>query len=81
MDVLTDSSLTLIVKTSEPENANVAESTGVCEQSGDLSLCGMVDAALPPSSPPSCRRDVTAGRPHTPKDHACIANPLPAPRL
>lgn len=28
MDVLTDSSLTLIVKTSEPENANVEESTG-----------------------------------------------------
>lgn len=28
MDVLTDSSLTLIVKTSEPENANVGESTG-----------------------------------------------------
>ncbi|XP_069387813.1 neurite extension and migration factor [Paralichthys olivaceus] len=51
MDVLTDSSLTLIVKTSEPENANVLENTGVCEQSGDLSLCGLVDAALPPSSP------------------------------
>jgi len=28
MDVLTDSSLTLIVKTSEPENANVVEDTG-----------------------------------------------------
>lgn len=28
MDVLTDSSLTLIVKTSEPENANVVENTG-----------------------------------------------------
>ncbi|TMS17333.1 Neurite extension and migration factor [Larimichthys crocea] len=52
MDVLTDSSLTLIVKTSEPENANVVENTGVCEPSGDLSLCGLVDAALPPSSPP-----------------------------
>ncbi|XP_070818332.1 neurite extension and migration factor [Chaetodon trifascialis] len=52
MDVLTDSSLTLMVKTSEPENANVVEDTGVCEQSGDLSLCGLVDAALPPSSPP-----------------------------
>ncbi|KAG7244906.1 hypothetical protein INR49_024303, partial [Caranx melampygus] len=26
--------------------------SGVCEQSGDLSLCGLVDAALPPSSPP-----------------------------
>ncbi|XP_008282602.1 protein KIAA2022 [Stegastes partitus] len=52
MDVLTDSSLTLIVKTSEPENANVVENTGICEQSGDLSLCGLVDAALPPSSPP-----------------------------
>ncbi|GLD62079.1 protein KIAA2022 homolog isoform X1 [Lates japonicus] len=52
MDVLTDSSLTLIVKTSEPENANVLENTGVCEQGGDLSLCGLVDAALPPTSPP-----------------------------
>lgn len=28
MDVLTDSSLTLVVKTSEPEDANVEESTG-----------------------------------------------------
>jgi len=28
MDVLTDSSLTLIVKTSEPDNANVLENTG-----------------------------------------------------
>lgn len=28
MDVLTDSSLTLIVKTSEPENANVGERAG-----------------------------------------------------
>lgn len=28
MDVLTDSSLTLIVKTSEPENPNAVESTG-----------------------------------------------------
>ncbi|AWP12236.1 putative protein KIAA2022 -like [Scophthalmus maximus] len=51
MDVLTDSSLTLIVKTSEPENANMLENTGVCEQGGDLSLCGLVDAALPPTSP------------------------------
>ncbi|XP_047209582.1 neurite extension and migration factor isoform X2 [Girardinichthys multiradiatus] len=50
MDVLADSSLTLIVKTSEPENANVVENTGVCEQSGDLSLCRLVDAALPPAS-------------------------------
>ncbi|CAG5991656.1 unnamed protein product [Menidia menidia] len=57
MDVLTDSSLTLIVKTSEPENANVDENTGLCEQSGDLSLCGLVDAALPPSStsPPAAK--------------------------
>ncbi|XP_056295927.1 neurite extension and migration factor isoform X1 [Pseudoliparis swirei] len=52
MDVLTDSSLTLIVKTSEPDNANVLENTGVSEQSGHLRLCGIVDAALPPSSPP-----------------------------
>ncbi|XP_076748241.1 neurite extension and migration factor isoform X1 [Maylandia zebra] len=56
MDVLTDSSLTLIVKTSEPENPNAVESTGnysgLCEQSSNLSLCGLVDAALPPSSPP-----------------------------
>ncbi|XP_029918677.1 neurite extension and migration factor [Myripristis murdjan] len=52
MDVLTDSSLTLTVKTSEPENANAAESTGVCEQSSDLRLRGLVEAALPPSSPP-----------------------------
>ncbi|KAM9310743.1 neurite extension and migration factor [Pholidichthys leucotaenia] len=52
MDVLTDSGLTLIVKTSEPETPNVVENTGVCEQSSDLSLCGLVDAALPPSSPP-----------------------------
>ncbi|XP_068182331.1 neurite extension and migration factor [Antennarius striatus] len=50
MDVFTDTSLTLIVKTSEPENANVGDNTGVCEQSGDLSLCGL--AALPPSTPP-----------------------------
>lgn len=28
MDVLTGSSLTLIVKTSEPENANVVENAG-----------------------------------------------------
>ena len=28
MDVLTDSGLTLIVKTSEPENANAVEDTG-----------------------------------------------------
>ncbi|XP_062250519.1 neurite extension and migration factor [Platichthys flesus] len=51
MDVLTDSGLTLIVKTSEPENANVLENTGACEQNADLSLCRLVDAALPPSSP------------------------------
>ncbi|KAM6924224.1 LOW QUALITY PROTEIN: neurite extension and migration factor [Xenentodon cancila] len=52
MDVLTDSSLTLMVKTSETENANVVQNTGVCEQSGDLSLCGLINAALPPSSSP-----------------------------
>ncbi|KAM4622008.1 neurite extension and migration factor [Polymixia lowei] len=52
MDVLTDSSLTLTVKTSEPENANPVENTGICEQSGDLRLRGPVDAACPPSSPP-----------------------------
>uniref|UniRef100_A0A1A8SHI6 KIAA2022 n=1 Tax=Nothobranchius rachovii TaxID=451742 RepID=A0A1A8SHI6_9TELE len=50
MDVLADSSLTLIVKTSDAENANVVENAGVCEQSGDLSLCRLVDAAA--SSPP-----------------------------
>ncbi|XP_053734664.1 neurite extension and migration factor isoform X1 [Synchiropus splendidus] len=53
MDVLTDSSLSLIVKTSEAENVNKAEITGACEQSGDLSLCRLVDAARPPSSSPS----------------------------
>lgn len=55
MDVLTDSSLTLIVKTSQPQNANSAQNTGVCEQSGDLSLSGLVDAALssPSTSPPA----------------------------
>ncbi|XP_023815019.1 neurite extension and migration factor isoform X1 [Oryzias latipes] len=51
MDVLTDTCLTLMVKTSELEIPNV-ENTGVCEQSGDLSLCGLVNAALPPSSSP-----------------------------
>lgn len=30
MDVLTDSSLTLIVKTSEPENPNAVEGAGNC---------------------------------------------------
>ncbi|KAL6117793.1 nexmif [Pungitius sinensis] len=53
MDVLTDTSLTLIVKTSEPGNADVVENTGLCEQSGHLSLCGIVDAALAPSLPPA----------------------------
>ncbi|KAJ0050267.1 hypothetical protein NL108_014875 [Boleophthalmus pectinirostris] len=53
MDVLTDSSLTLIVKTSKSQTANSAQITGVCEQSGDLSLCGLVDAAALPPSPPA----------------------------
>lgn len=38
MDVLTDSSLTLIVKTSEPENANAGESTGEAPSSLSLFL-------------------------------------------
>ncbi|XP_056150987.1 neurite extension and migration factor [Lampris incognitus] len=52
MDVPADSSLTLTVKTPEPEDANVVENTGICEQSGDLRLHGLVDAALPASSSP-----------------------------
>ncbi|XP_028315259.1 neurite extension and migration factor isoform X2 [Gouania willdenowi] len=51
MDLLTDSSLTVIVKTSKPENANVLETTEICEPIGDLSLHRLVDGALPPSSP------------------------------
>ncbi|XP_077388583.1 neurite extension and migration factor isoform X2 [Festucalex cinctus] len=53
MDVLTDSGLTLIVKTSQPDDAIAAENAGVCEQSGDLSLSRLVDAALPPPPPPA----------------------------
>nr|XP_057918751.1 neurite extension and migration factor isoform X1 [Doryrhamphus excisus] len=51
MDVLTDSGLTLMVKTSQTDNAIAVENTGVCKQSGDLSLRRLVDPALPPSSP------------------------------
>ncbi|XP_051929064.1 neurite extension and migration factor isoform X2 [Hippocampus zosterae] len=53
MDVLTDSGLTLVVKTSQADNAIAVENTGVCEPSGDLSLSRLVDAALPPPTPPA----------------------------
>ncbi|XP_077433385.1 neurite extension and migration factor isoform X1 [Vanacampus margaritifer] len=53
MDALTDSGLTLIVKTSQADDAIAAENTGICEQSGDLSLSRLVDAALPPPPPPA----------------------------
>lgn len=48
MDVLTDSSLTLIVKTSEPENANVGESTGESPSSfpQSLSVCQILRTQL-----------------------------------
>ncbi|XP_029021937.1 neurite extension and migration factor [Betta splendens] len=76
MDVLTDSSLTLIVKTSDPENANAVENTGVCEQSGDLSLCGLIDAALPPSSSPPTAE--TSQRASTTHQRAVLPLPLTA---
>ncbi|XP_041846968.1 neurite extension and migration factor [Melanotaenia boesemani] len=79
MDVLRDSSLTLIVKTSEPENANTVENTGVCEQSGELSLCGLVDAALPPSSLPSPAAE-TSQRPCLTHQRTTTTSPsLPLP--
>ncbi|XP_068596918.1 neurite extension and migration factor [Brachionichthys hirsutus] len=78
MDVFTDTSLTLIVKTSEPENANIGENTGVCEQSGDLSLCGLVHAALPPSSPPPAAETSQRTRPAQQKTTPTSPNlPLP----
>ncbi|CAL9706851.1 unnamed protein product [Knipowitschia caucasica] len=79
MDVLSDSSLTVIVKTSKPQAANSAQITGVCERSADLSLCGLVDAAaLPPStSPPATSRGALAHQ----RTAASLspAHPLPAP--
>lgn len=75
MDVLTDSSLTLIVKTSKPQTANSAQLTGVCEQSGDLSLCGLVDAAaLPPSTSPPA---TSQGAPAHQRTAASLPHPLP----
>ncbi|KAK7922883.1 hypothetical protein WMY93_009785 [Mugilogobius chulae] len=75
MDVLTDSSLTLIVKTSKPQTANSAQITGVCEQSEELSLCGLVDAAaLPPST---SQPDTSQGAPVHQRTAASPPHPLP----
>ncbi|XP_056457217.1 neurite extension and migration factor [Gadus chalcogrammus] len=51
MDVLTVSGLTFNVKTTQPEDVDLVENTGLCDQSGELRLGGLVDAAHPPSSP------------------------------
>ncbi|XP_077465464.1 neurite extension and migration factor-like isoform X1 [Stigmatopora argus] len=80
MDVGTGSGLTLIVKTSQADNVIAVENTArVCEQSGDLSLCRLVDAALPPPPSPAVESSQQLCPTHqrTPTTSPILSFPLP----
>ncbi|XP_061755661.1 neurite extension and migration factor isoform X1 [Nerophis ophidion] len=80
MDVLPDSGLTLSVKTSQTDDAIAVEEPGVCEQSGDLSLHRLVDAALSPSLPqPAAESSQRVCPPHQSSTPASPALCFPLP--